>query len=85
MRSVNSMIAFRQIVPRVTRLFDGKDYCTLYDFVGAHKHFHDPEWDGDALPCEICGEVSAFMKVQCSMVVSGQRTESLSHQDPGSG
>ena len=57
MRPVNSMIEFKQIIGRGTRLYDGKDYFTIYDFVGAHKHFLDPEWDGDALPCEICGEV----------------------------
>ena len=57
MRPVNSMIEFKQIIGRGTRLFDGKDYFTLYDFVGAHKHFLDPEWDGEALPCETCGEV----------------------------
>lgn len=57
MRPVNSMIEFKQIIGRGTRLFDGKDYFTLYDFVGAHKHFLDPEWDGDELPCETCGEV----------------------------
>jgi len=57
MRPVNSMIEFKQIIGRGTRLFDGKDYFTLYDFVGAHRHFLDPDWDGDALPCEICGEV----------------------------
>ncbi|MCH7731807.1 MAG: DEAD/DEAH box helicase family protein [Candidatus Marinimicrobia bacterium] len=57
MRPVNSMIEFKQIIGRGTRLFDGKDYFTLYDFVGAHKHFLDPEWDGDALLCETCGEV----------------------------
>jgi len=62
MRPVNSMIEFKQIIGRGTRLFDGKDYFTLYDFVGAHKHFLDPEWDGDALPCEICGEIVCVCK-----------------------
>ena len=57
MRTVNSMIEFKQIIGRGTRLYDGKDFFTLYDFVGAHKHFLDPDWDGDALPCEDCGEV----------------------------
>ena len=57
MRTVNSMIEFKQIIGRGTRLYDGKDFFTLYDFVGAHKHFLDPEWDGEALPCEDCGEV----------------------------
>jgi len=57
MRPVNTMIEFKQIIGRGTRLFDGKDYFTLYDFVGAHKHFLDPEWDGEALPCDTCGQV----------------------------
>ncbi|SDG73033.1 type I restriction enzyme, R subunit [Pseudomonas benzenivorans] len=47
MRPVNSMIEFKQIVGRGTRLFDGKDFFTLYDFVKAHQHFSDPEWDGE--------------------------------------
>ncbi|WP_431167240.1 EcoAI/FtnUII family type I restriction enzme subunit R [Tenacibaculum halocynthiae] len=49
MRPVNSMIEFKQIVGRGTRLFDGKDYFTVYDFVEAHNHFKDPEWDGEPL------------------------------------
>lgn len=68
MRPVNSMVEFKQIVGRGTRLFDGKDYFTIFDFVNAHKHFQDPEWDGEPLepqppigrgtprPCNICGE-----------------------------
>lgn len=58
MRPVNSMIEFKQIIGRGTRLFDGKDYFTIYDFVKAYEHFNDPEWDGEPLPpepCEHCG------------------------------
>jgi type I restriction enzyme, R subunit len=44
---VNSMIEFKQIIGRGTRLFDGKDYFTIYDFVKAYEHFNDPEWDGE--------------------------------------
>ena len=58
MRPVNSMIEFKQIVGRGTRLFDGKDYFTIYDFVKAYEHFNDPEWDGEPLepdPCKRCG------------------------------
>ncbi len=47
MRPVNSMIEFKQIIGRGTRLYDGKDYFTIYDFVRAHHHFNDPEWDGE--------------------------------------
>ena len=46
LRPVNSMIEFKQIIGRGTRLYDGKDYFTIYDFVEAHHHFQDPEWDG---------------------------------------
>ena len=47
MRPINSMIEFKQIVGRGTRLFDGKEYFTVYDFVDAHHHFSDPDWDGE--------------------------------------
>lgn len=68
LRPVNSMIEFKQIIGRGTRLFDGKDYFTIYDFVKAHHHFSDPEWDGEPeepetpeprpqpQPCSICGQ-----------------------------
>jgi len=52
MRPVNSMIEFKQIVGRGTRLFEGKDYFTIYDFTKAHEHFKDPEWDGEPLDPE---------------------------------
>jgi len=47
LRPINSMIEFKQIIGRGTRLFDGKDYFTIYDFVRAHQHFSDAEWDGE--------------------------------------
>ena len=69
LRPVNSMIEFKQIIGRGTRLYDGKDYFTIYDFVKAHHHFNDPEWDGEPQspetaqtlgeptpPCYYCGE-----------------------------
>lgn len=46
MRPINSMIEFKQIIGRGTRLCDGKAYFTIYDFVGASENFEDPEWDG---------------------------------------
>jgi type I restriction enzyme, R subunit len=47
MRPIGAMIEFKQIIGRGTRLFDGKDYFTIYDFVKAYEHFNDPEWDGE--------------------------------------
>ncbi|MCA1856427.1 DEAD/DEAH box helicase family protein [Massilia oculi] len=52
MRPVKSMIEFKQIIGRGTRLYDGKDYFTIYDFVKAHHHFNDPEWDGEPIEPE---------------------------------
>lgn len=49
LRPVNSMIEFKQIVGRGTRLFDGKEYFTIHDFEGAYQHFLDPEWDGEPM------------------------------------
>ena len=54
MRPVNSMIEFKQIIGRGTRLYDGKDYFTIHDFVKAHIHFSDPEWDGEPAEPEVC-------------------------------
>ncbi len=58
MRPVNSMIEFKQIVGRGTRLFDGKEFFTIYDFVDAYHHFSDPEWDGEPVDetCSKCGQ-----------------------------
>jgi len=52
MRPINSMIEFKQIIGRGTRLFEGKDYFTIYDFVKAHQHFNDPDWDGEPIEPE---------------------------------
>ena len=60
MRPCNNMIEFKQIIGRGTRMFDGKSFFTVYDFVKAHHNFADPEWDGEPLPvpvknlCSIC-------------------------------
>jgi type I restriction enzyme R subunit len=60
MRPCNNMIEFKQIVGRGTRMYDGKDYFTIYDFVKAHHNFADPEWDGEPLPpddpCDVCDD-----------------------------
>lgn len=52
MRPCNNMIEFKQIIGRGTRLYEGKDYFTVYDFVKAYYNFADPEWDGEPLEPE---------------------------------
>jgi len=59
MRPINTMIEFKQIIGRGTRLYDGKDYFTIYDFVKAHHHFSDPEWDGEPMEPEPKGAPGA--------------------------
>jgi type I restriction enzyme R subunit len=64
MRRINSIIEFKQIIGRGTRLYDGKEYFTIYDFVKAHHHFQDEEWDGPPKeddPCSKCG----FQPCEC--------------------
>lgn len=50
MRPVNSMIEFKQIIGRGTRLFEGKHYFTIIDFVNASHQFAQPDWDGEPIP-----------------------------------
>ncbi|MCQ2294767.1 MAG: DEAD/DEAH box helicase family protein [Bacteroidales bacterium] len=54
MRPINSIVEFKQIIGRGTRIFDEKYYFTIYDFVGANARFEDAEWDGDPI-CPQCG------------------------------
>ncbi len=54
LRPVNSIIEYKQIVGRGTRIYDGKYYFTIWDFVGAFKKYADPAWDGPAV-CPKCG------------------------------
>lgn len=70
MRPINSMIEFKQIIGRGTRLYDGKDYFTIYDFVKAYHFFSDPEWDGE--PVEVTSPKPG--------VVVGPSLEPVSHE-----
>ena len=60
MRPINSMIEFKQIIGRGTRLYDGKAYFTIYDFVNAHHHFADPEWDGEPVDPDACPKCGSY-------------------------
>ena len=51
MRPVGSMVEFKQIVGRGTRVYEGKDHFTIVDFYNNYTKFDDPEWDGE--PVEI--------------------------------
>lgn len=53
-RNIGSIVEYKQIIGRGTRLYDGKDFFTIYDFVGATNEFRDEIWDGvdETLPEE---------------------------------
>ena len=59
MRRVNSMVEFKQIIGRGTRLFEGKDYFTIIDFLENYLLFSDPEWDGEPLDIDSAKITSA--------------------------
>ncbi|MFL5624409.1 MAG: DEAD/DEAH box helicase family protein [Ktedonobacteraceae bacterium] len=47
-RAVGSMVEFKQIIGRGTRIFgEKKTWFTSLDYAGAIKHFFDPAFDGD--------------------------------------
>jgi type I restriction enzyme R subunit len=53
LRPINSMIEFKQIIGRGTRLFDKKAFFTIYN---ACRLFEDKEWDGEPVEPEAKAE-----------------------------
>ena len=45
-RNIWSIVEYKQIIWRWTRVFDWKDFFTILDFVGATTDFKDELWDG---------------------------------------
>ena len=85
MRPVNDMIEFKQIVGRGTRLFDGKDYFTIYDFVNIFDHFSDPEWDGDPADpeeCERCGQYPCVCDKQPKICKKCEQSPCVCEKEP---
>ena len=50
---IRSITEFKQIIGRGTRIFEGKDFFTIIDFVGATNLFYDKEWDDDRKTVDI--------------------------------
>lgn len=59
MRPINSMIEFKQIIGRGTRIFDNKLYFSILDFVKAYEKYQDPQWDGEPI-CPRCNQVDCI-------------------------
>ena len=45
-RNIGSMVEFKQIIGRGTRLYDNKDFFTILDFTDSSNLFNDKDWDG---------------------------------------
>lgn len=45
-KTIGSIVEFKQIVGRGTRVFEGKEFFTILDFTGATELFYDERWDG---------------------------------------
>lgn len=54
MRPINSIIEFKQIIGRGTRIYPEKFFFTIWDFVHAYERYSDPSWDGEPV-CPKCG------------------------------
>ena len=70
------MIEFKQIIGRGTRLFDGKEFFTIYDFVDAYHHFADPEWDGEPV------DETTEKDLRKTTYLPAQTGESEAHDSP---
>ncbi|MDN5275241.1 MAG: putative repair helicase RadD [Candidatus Saccharibacteria bacterium] len=78
MRNVGSMIEFKQIIGRGTRIYDGKDYFTIVDFYGNDTKFQDPEWDGEPAEVESTDvDSSKTLLVQAGLAVHGDGNDEI--------
>jgi type I restriction enzyme R subunit len=78
MRKIGSMVEFKQIVGRGTRVYDGKDYFTIVDFYGNDEKFSDAEWDGE--PAEI-DETSVQVTENTAPVEAGPAVHGNADED----
>lgn len=83
MRNVGSMIEFKQIVGRGTRIYDGKDYFTIVDFYGNDAKFQDPEWDGEPTEVDVTDiNTSDEPPVEAGLGIHGDGEDGIDHQPP---
>ena len=89
LRPIGSMIEFKQIIGRGTRLYPDKDKqgFEIIDYVGATSLFEDPTFDGD--PADIIveevddtGEVIDSGSEPCGPVCGGDDSDELTVEEP---
>ena len=83
MRNVGSMVEFKQIVGRGTRLYDNKDYFTIVDFYGNDAKFEDPAWDGEPQEVERKEvEVNADVEYETPELIIDPATLAVNEPEP---
>lgn len=50
--NIASMVEFKQIIGRGTRVYKGKDFFTIIDFTDSTNNFYDKDWDGEMMSDE---------------------------------
>lgn len=75
LRTIGSIVEFKQIIGRGTRVFEGKDYFTILDFTGASNLFYDEKWDGPQASDEVLEAQPKREKNQTSFSVSPEDQE----------
>ncbi|EAH7030940.1 DEAD/DEAH box helicase [Campylobacter lari] len=58
--NIGSIIEFKQIIGRGTRVYEGKDFFTILDFTGVTRLFYDSKWDGEQIKDEEKTEVKTI-------------------------
>ncbi|KAB0590763.1 EcoAI/FtnUII family type I restriction enzme subunit R [Campylobacter lari] len=58
--NIGSIIEFKQIIGRGTRVYEGKDFFAILDFTGVTRLFYDPKWDGEQIKDEEKTEVKTI-------------------------
>lgn len=83
-RTIQSMVEFKQIVGRGTRIFDGKDYFTIIDFTGATELFYDEEWDGlpEEEPAEETMEEALKEEASVHDIATGEPGDETDNEKP---
>lgn len=75
LRTIGSIVEFKQIIGCGTRVFEGKDYFTILDFTGASNLFYDEKWDGPQASDEVLEAQPKREKSQTSFSVSPEDQE----------
>ena len=81
-RNIQSLVEFKQIIGRGTRLYEGKDYFTIIDFRHSYVRFQDPDWDG---PPDTEPDIVNPVKPDDGVQDSGRKPQPIPRPESGTG